>query len=407
MKEPSRVAAALVLTLAVSACNASGGSPNVPGAPGQSLAGGASAENASLQNARGVRVCPDSHDGRAQCLALIRTDIAATPAKPSGWTPANIESAYNLPSSTKGSGQLVAIVDAYDNPNVESDLAQYRSTFGLGTAKFTKYNQDGVKGHYPEGNKGWGLEIDLDVAMVSASCPKCTIYLFEANSNQFSDLVKAEAEAVKLGAHIVSNSYGAEGCRRKCNRKIKKYYDTPGVTYLASAGDDGFGIGVPAQLDSVVSVGGTTLAKSGGKRGWTETVWSGSGAGCSYAPKPAWQHDPGCNRRTSNDVSAVSGCCVALYDSYVYGGWIQAYGTSIASPLLGGIFGLAGNATTQHGGQTFWALSERERQKDLYSVTSGSDGSCSPKYLCTAGTGQYKDYSGPAGWGTPNGIGAF
>jgi subtilase family serine protease len=341
------------------------------------------------------------------CTALVRTDVKVNPNTPSGLTPADLESAYNLPSTSKGSGQVVAIVDAYDNPNVASDLAEYRSTFGLGTAQFTKYNQEGQQSNYPEGDTGWGVEIDLDVAMVSASCPNCTIWLFEANSNNFLDLAAAEVEAVKLGATIISNSYSATGCKRICSQKIKKYFGTRGVTYLASAGDDGYGIGVPAQLESVVSVGGTDLTPSSGSRGWQETVWDGSGAGCSKAPKPYWQHDKGCKGRTANDVSADGGVPVAEYDTYGQAGWIQVYGTSVSSPLLGGVFGLAGNSTKQSGGKAFWTLSGPDRKKDLFEITSGNDGTCTPTYLCTAGTGEYKDYSGPAGWGTPNGIAAF
>lgn len=340
-------------------------------------------------------------------MALIDTDVPLHPDTPSGLTPADLQSAYNLPSSSKGSGQIVAIVDAYDNPDVASDLAEYRSTFSLGTANFVKYNQEGQQSNYPQGNAGWGVEIDLDVEMASASCPNCTIWLFEANSNSFNDLAAAEQEAVKLGATVISNSYSATGCRRKCNAKLQKYYDSPGVTYLASAGDSGYGIGVPAQFDSVVSVGGTDLMPSTGSRGWTETVWSGTGAGCSKAPKPSWQHDPGCKLRTANDVAADGGVPVAEYDTYTQGGWIEVYGTSVSSPFLGGVFGLAGNSTKQNGGKAFWALSTKERNKYLFPVTSGSDGTCSPTYLCTAGTGEYKDYSGPTGWGTPNGIGAF
>ena len=102
-------------------------------------------------------------------------------------------------------------MDAYDNPNVAKDLAKYRSHFGLPKAKFYKYNQDGQQSNYPKGDAGWGVEIDLDVDMVSASCPNCTIYLVEANSNDTSDTETAETEAVKLGAHITSNSFECYG----------------------------------------------------------------------------------------------------------------------------------------------------------------------------------------------------
>ena len=161
----------------------------------------------------------------------------------------------------------------------------------------------------------------------------------------------------------------------------------------------------------MVAVGGTHLTRGAGKRGWTETVWSGSGAGCATSSdrKPTWQHDPGCSNRTAVDVSAVADpyTGVAVYDTYersYRSGWVQVGGTSVSSPLLAGIFALAGNSTNQKGGQTFW---QAEHQKHLNPILSGSDGLCGGSYLCTAGTGQYGNYSGPAGWGTPNGIGAF
>ncbi len=306
-----------------------------------------------------------------------------------GWAPADFQARYNLPSGTKGSGQIVAIVDAYDNPNVASDLAQYRSEFGLGTANFAKYNQDGDQGNYPAGSSGWGLEIDLDVEMASASCPLCTIYLIEANSADSSDLETAEAEAVTLGAHIVSNSwicYGSVSCVNE------KYFDTKGVEYLAASGDAGLNqVGAPSALDSVAAIGGTQLAKNGSQ--YSESVWSDAGGGCATGiKKPKWQHDSVCSGRAVGDASAEAGCApgVAEYDSYGYGGWIEVCGTSVATPLLAGVFGLAGNATKQNGGRTFW---QKKHVKDLYDV-------CASACL-------FSQYSYGGGWGSPNGIGAF
>ena len=132
-----------------------------------------------------------------------------------------------------------------------------------------------------------------------------------------------------------------------------------------------------------------------------------TGGGCANGiTKPSWQHDPGCTFRTQNDVAAVA-WDVAEYDSYGYGGWITVGGTSIATPLIAGIYGLAGNASAQHAGKKFWTLTTQQRKKYLNVIREGSDGDCGGSYLCTAGTGQYGTYSGPTGWGTPNGIGAF
>ncbi|MGA8099341.1 MAG: S8 family serine peptidase [Candidatus Cybelea sp.] len=399
----------LVMVLVVTACSENGNSSGLPGAPGRSPSGAQIARNTKLLwGPNVVAVCPHARPGNAQCLALLRTDIAPSmhPASLEGLTPADFQSAYDLPSSKKGAGQIVAIVDAYDNPNVASDLSTYRSEFDLLPANFTKYNQNGQRKKYPSPNTTWGLEEDLDVQMVSASCPNCTIYLVEANSNSALNLEAAESEAVKLGAHIVSNSWICDG---SIYCYSPSYFDTPGVTYLAAAGDDGYGTGAPMALASVVAVGGTTLSKSSGKRGWTESVWGGTGSGCaSGVKKPSWQHDPDCSYRMANDVAADAdpGTGAAIYDTFGNGGWLVEGGTSLSSPLIAGVFALAGNATKQDGGQTFWEKNH-EGTGDLYRITRGDNGSCSPNYYCTDGTHEYKDYGGPTGWGTPHGTGAF
>jgi subtilase family serine protease len=301
----------------------------------------------------------------------------------SGWTAADLQSAYNLPSSTKGNGQIAAVVVAYDNPNVAADLNEYRSTFGLPKADFAKYNQQGDTGNYPQGNSGWGVEIDLSVEMVSASCPKCTVDLVEANSAGASDIEAAETEAVTLGAHIVANGFSGSGL-------ASSYFDTPGVEYLAAgttAGDE------PASFGSVVAVGGSVLSKSSNKRGWSESVWTAPGGCATGVIKPTWQHFASyCKYRIENDVAAVAED-VAMYDTYDYDGWISIDGTSISAPFLAGVFGLAGNASKQLGGRTFW---ETAHWKHLYSPSGGS--------ACPFSHGTYNTCSG---WGTPDGIGAF
>jgi subtilase family serine protease len=340
--------------------------------------------------------------GQTTCLALTVNGVRQS-STPSGLTPTDLETRYKLPI-TKGAGQIVAIVDAYDNPNIAADLSAYRSQFGLGTANFTKYNQEGQQSNYPSGSTGWGTEEDLDVDMVSAACPKCTIDLIEANSSNTSDLEIAEAEAVTLGAHIISNSYI---CYASSCGYSESSYDTPGVTYLAASGDAGFDEnGPPEWFGTVVSVGGTQLTPSGST--FSESVWADAGGGCSNnssgtgQAKPSWQHDPGCTYRTDADVSSEAGCSpgVAEYDSYGNPGWIQECGTSAASPLNAGVFALSGKASDRDAARKFWNRTKRH----LHYITSGSNGSCSGSYLCQAGTKQYGNYSGPAGWGTPNGI---
>jgi subtilase family serine protease len=369
------------------------------GVPGTMLQSGTENAAALARQAAslGRPACPARSPDAGRCgVIMIKTGVQANVA---GWGPSDLQAAYNLPSSSKGSGQIVAIVNYYDNPNVASDLAEYRSYFGLPPANFYKYNQKGEQGNYPPPNVGAAAEIDLDVQMVSAVCPNCTIYLIEANA--FGDLLIAEKEAVKLGAHIVSNSWYCTPCWRN----MKSAFNSPGVVYLAIGGDHGYASYGPADLENVVSVGGTVLAKRGSK--YKEIVWPFTGGGCASGfTKPSWQHDPGCTFRTQNDVAAVA-WGVAEYDTYGYGGWSTAGGTSVSTPIIAGIYGLAGNAGSQHAGKTFWTLTKQQRNQYLHAITDGSDGSCGGSYLCTAGTGQYGTYSGPAGWGTPNGIGAF
>jgi len=395
---PLKLVAPLVVALGIAACNAGGNSLTPSAGSTVPLAG---PEITGIKYAspdhRAVEVCPNLGPRYAMCdVQLIGASIM--PAI-SGLTPTDYQTRYKLPSATKGSGQVVAIVDAYDNPNEASDLAAYRKQFNLGTATFNKYNQNGQMGNYPQGNSGWGLEEDLDIQMVAAVCPLCTIDLVEANSNSTADLETAEAEAVKLGAHIVSNSWGCTGSN---NCVDPKYFDTPGVEFLASAGDSRYGTQAPAALGSVVSVGGTVLQHSGSQ--YSEMVWFGTGSGCATGiTKPSWQHDSGCTYRTMNDVSAVA-YNAAEYDTYGnYHGWIVVQGTSVASPMLGGVFGLAGNASSLTAAEKFWTQSHRKYRKDLWDITTGSNGTCSPAYLCTA----EKGYDGPTGWGTPKGIKAF
>lgn len=153
------------------------------------------------------------------------------------------------------------------------------------------------------------------------------------------------------------------------------------------------------------AVGGTHLVRSSTARGWTETVWSGAGSGCSSSfAKQSWQQDGGCSRRTVADVSAVAdpNTGVAVYDSYAYNGqagWFVFGGTSVAAPLIAAIDGLAGGRANGDSPYGSYPYNHPEQFND---VTSGSNGSCSGSYLCTGAFG----YDGPTGIGTPNGAGA-
>ena len=406
MNGPLRLAASLAFAAALAACS-SGSTPTLPSAGGQTADTTHRVWQMDATHTAHAACGGPRGGGLFQCDALVYDkSVGGVSPNIGGLSATALETAYNLPSSSKGSGQIVAVVDAYDNPNVASDLATYRTQWGLGTANFTKYNQTGQQSNYPKGNTSWGVEIDLDVEMVSASCPNCTIYLIEADNNNGSNLYAAEQEAVSLGATIVTNSWGGGAGQGSGNA-----FNTPGIAYLASAGDSGYGMQDPADYDTVVSVGGTVLHAAGSK--YTETVWPSTGGGCSVVTKPSWQHDPSCSKRTGNDIAAVA-AGVAEYDTYGASGWITIGGTSVSSPLMAGVIGLAGNASKINGGETFWKLKAKAHKKDFNTKITGTMSKCPTQYtgtyICTAGlTGSkaYQTYSGPTGWGSPNGIAGF
>lgn len=394
------------------------GLPAAAGAPAARAAAGTATAPAGA-GARHACAAPD-HRGVAACLALVRTNVPQRPQAqirpdqaPSGvgYGPASLQSAYNLPSSTAGWGQTVAVVDAYDDPSAAADLATYRSDWGLppcnattGAGCLTKVNENGQASPLPSpaGDTGWATEEALDIEMVAATCPNCRVLLVEANSASIADLGTAVNSAVTLGARYVSNSYDAAEYAGETSSDA--YYNHPGVAVTAAAGDYGYGISYPAASPDVVSVGGTSLTPAASPRGWTETAWPGSGSGCSvYEPKPAWQAGTGCSRRTDNDVAAVAdpSTGVAVYDTYDQGGWLEAGGTSVASPVIASTYALAGVPAAG----TYPASYLYAHPASLNDITSGSGsgGTCTPAYLCTAGPG----YDGPTGMGTPNGTGAF
>jgi subtilase family protein len=322
---------------------------------------------------------------------------AATISPPYG--PADLQDAYKLAdkAATLGSDQTVAIVDAYDDPNAENDMAYYRSHFGLppcttANGCFRKVDQTGGTS-YPAADAGWANEISLDLDMVSAICPHCNILLVEANTANGDDLFAAIDTAVSLHATQVSNSWG--GNEFNGEQSFDPSLDYPGVAITVSSGDNGYGVEYPAASAYVTAVGGTSLEPSSNARGWDETAWDGAGSGCSaYIPKPSWQHDTNCSKRTVADVSAVAdpNTGVLAYNTYQSGGdWWQVGGTSAAAPIVAAAYALAGSSASAGG----FPYSNPTWFND---VSSGSNGNCAFAYLCTAVAG----FDGPTGMGTPN-----
>ena len=405
------------------------------GVPGIAGAAGNANPAAAAGSANGVTpVCPGpAAAGFALCRALLLDNPASwrgqhvtgskgpspSSATPSGFGPSDLQSAYKLPSTSSGSGETVAIVDAYGDPNAYNDLTTYRSKFTLPacsttpvlpatTPCFRQVNQTGGTS-LPRGNSGWAEEISLDLDMVSAVCPNCHILLVEASSSSFANLVTAEDYAKsQSGVAAISNSYGGNEFIGEHSYDV--HYTSATAAITVSSGDGGYGTEYPAASPDVTAVGGTSLSRATGTtRGWTETAWSGAGSGCSaYETQPTWQSSVGnihsnCSKRAVADVSADADpqTGVAVYDSYRESGWLVFGGTSVASPLVASVYALA---NTTVGSQASAGLPYlNDSTATINDVTSGSNGSCGGTALCTAGTG----WDGPTGLGTPNGTGAF
>jgi subtilase family serine protease len=304
-------------------------------------------------------------------------------------------------------------VDAYDNPTILNDLDTYSDYFGIprlnrcavsaGTAAnpcIQKVDQNGGTS-YPTYDGGWAGEIALDVEAVHAMCQNCNILLVEATSYYDFDLITAaDARAYLMGANVISNSWG------RSETSFETAYDStfnhPGVAFVFSTGDYGYGVQYPAASPNVTAVGGTSLWINSDNSYNSETAWNRAGSGCSaYEPKPSFQHDTGCpNNRTVADVSADAdpntGAAV-----YINGSWSIYGGTSLSAPLVAAVFALAGGVGNTVGNSLPYA--NLNYGVNLHDVTSGSNGSCGGSYLCTAMAG----YDGPTGLGSPLGSAAF
>lgn len=287
---------------------------------------------------------------QANCTIAINvnvppvSDVTAPANLLAGLHPADLLAAYALPSHSAGG--TVAIVDAYDDPLAEADLAVYRAAFGLppctsASGCLRKVNQQGQAGPYPPLNVGWDEEISLDLDMVSAVCPNCKILLVETNSPSFDDLGAGVDTAAKLGALAISNSY--YGPEWSGETAYDTHYNHPGTAITVSAGDQPSSF-YPAASPYVTAIGGTSL--SAGTGTWNETAWTYGARGCSpYEAKPEWQGNNDCRgQRSTVDVAAVADpqTGVTMYDSAA-GGWLVAGGTSVGAPIVAAAYALSGN----------------------------------------------------------------
>lgn len=335
---------------------------------------------------------------------------SVTVTSPVGFGPDQFHTAYNVPT-TATTPVTIGIVAAYDNPNAKADLDVYNSTFGLPafpncsvtvtTGCFEKVKQ---KTNIST-NESWIVESTMDVQISHMMCQNCKILLVEAASSGISDLLWANDKAYSMGAKVINNSWGR--LETSTTPSYDFHFNHPGVVYVASSGDHGYESHYPASSPYVVAVGGTTLSIDGANNWVGETAWSKGGSYCSTnEPKPTHQTDLGCLKRSVVDVSADAddvNSGAAVYDSFGVNGnykWLKVGGTSLAAPLITGIYGLNGGVPA--GVQANSLPYTHGNATNLHDVTSGSNGTCGT-YLCNAGVG----YDGPTGLGTPNGLTAF
>lgn len=321
----------------------------------------------------------------------IRGGGFASPYAVSGITPTAIKAAYNLPA-TGGQG-TIAIIDAYDNPYVASDLNVFCTQFGLPAATIEVHKMTSTV----RGNTNWGLEIALDVQWAHAIAPNAKILLVEARSNSISDLLsavnyaKGRSDVVAVSMSWGSNEFSSES-------SYDSYFTSSyGAAFYASSGDDGAGTSWPSVSSRVISVGGTTLSFANGAV-TSETAWSGSGGGVStYISKPTYQSGLSYSKRATPDVSynADPNSGFAVYDSYGYG-WVVVGGTSAGAPQWAAIHSLSLTATATNIYNTY---SQAGRYgADFRDITSGSNGySAGTGYDLATGVGSplTTDFSGP------------
>lgn len=364
------------------------------------------------------RVCDVPAAGAAACQARVRTDAGNKPLTtvlPNGLGPAQLHAAYQTPTTAAGPAPTIAVITAYDDARIKADLDTYNATFGLPafancsatvtTGCFQKVSQRGDQWVPFWSNAGWSLETALDVETAHQTCQNCKLLLVEADSPSYLNLLTAVDTAVRLGATVVSGSWG--GAEFATETNYDSHFNKPGVLFSFSAGDSGYGVSYPASSRYVTAIGGTSLHLNADNTWAGETAWSGTGSGCSlYEAKPAWQHDAGCAHRTTADVAAVADPAtgLAVYSSANYAGtrgWFVVGGTSVGAPLVAGLYALAGAVPA---GATGAQLPyTRATTANLHDITAGANGACAPAYLCTATTG----YDGPTGLGTPAGLSAF
>jgi subtilase family serine protease len=327
--------------------------------------------------------------------------INVTPATSTSYNPAQIRHGYGFDQlAATGAGQTIAIVDAYGNASIQSDMDTFCAQFGLPATTVQ------ILGTNPGTDTGWALETALDVEWAHAIAPSATIILSVARSSGINDLLSAVDAAVSAGATVVSMSWGAAEFSGVST--YDSHFNKAGVTFTASSGDNGAGLEWPAVSPYVVSVGGTTLTLDSNNDRVSETAWSGSGGGISsYVAIPSyqsgWQSNAG---RGVPDVSYLAdpNTGVLVYDS-VNGGWFVVGGTSAGAPQWAAAIALANQLRLASGASAIGAANP-----SIYSKAKGSTTtpySVSPTYFYDVSSGNNGTYTAAPPYDFVTGVGSL
>jgi hypothetical protein len=369
-----------------------------------------------------------AHAPVAGPTGVARTTFEARPLDPGGeahplaggggpsppYTPAELQQAYGFNSVTfngvagTGSGETIAIVDAYDDPNIQADLNTFDTQFGLSSTTVTRVNQTGGTS-YPtaDATGGWELEESLDVEWAHAMAPGANLLLVEANSANETDLLAA-VDYAAADANVVSMSWG--GSEFSGETSYDSHFSRAGVAFVASSGDNGAPASWPAASPNVLSVGGTALTLGAGNVWSSEVGWSGSGGGPSaYEAQPSYQTGvvtQTATARATPDVAynASGSTGVYVYDSVAYGGssgWWSVGGTSAGAPQWSALLAIADQGRTLSGQAALNSTSPQQvmnvlyqRPADFHDITTGTS-TGTPPY--SAGPG----YDYVTGMGSP------
>ncbi|HEV2412472.1 MAG TPA: dockerin type I domain-containing protein [Candidatus Saccharimonadales bacterium] len=381
-------------------------------------------------------ICGVPLPGHAHCLAQESinnngTPLISKPSQVSGYGPAQFHTAYNLPCAPGGSvqsicstpgsfgPQTIAIVDAggFEGgvSNLYTSVDDYSQNYGIPNCDATNgcldvVNQTGgasLPAALPQNNYGWTIEMALDVETAHTICQTCKIVLVQSNDDQSTNLATANSEAATFSPVSISNSWSGGD-----DSSLDSHFEFSNIAEVAATGDTASegasgAQAWPADNPDVVAVSGTTLAVNVDNTWASETVWGDSGGGCSSYSAPAWQTSysgwstNGCgSNRAFGDVSADADPNTGAAVN-VDGSWYLVGGTSLATPIIAGIYaltgGVASNTVASSVPYTYFNGS------NSHDITSGNDCQSGQTQHCTATTG----FDVPSGLGSPNGLGGF